>query len=63
MHQPDSRIQKKYDAKSLRTNTYDHFSYHTCRMCVCMYLNIFKHILLRHHWANQNPISYGVSMG
>ena len=30
---------------------------------VCVYVNIFKQLLLRNHWANQIQISYGASMG
>ena len=30
-------------------------------VCMCMYVNIFKHILLWNHWANQSQISYGAS--
>ena len=28
-----------------------------------MYVNIFKHLLLRNHWVNQSQISYRASMG
>ena len=28
-----------------------------------VYVNIFKHLLLRNHWASQSQISHGASMG
>ena len=34
-----------------------------CLSYVCMYVRVFKHLLLWNHWADWSQISYGASMG
>ena len=34
-----------------------------CLSVVCLSSTLFKHLLLRNHWADWSQISYGVSMG
>ena len=39
------------------------WAYRIGRPHACVYVNIFKHLLLRSHWADWSQISYGASLG